>query len=92
MDPTTLIVSGMGAALLFLIGAVWQIVNNRLDAQGESIVDVRDGLAAYKTEVATNYAANSAVERMEARLLEEFRKIEATQQRIFEELKSKADK
>lgn len=99
MDPLHIIVSVAGVTILFLVGAVWRISENKFARQDGDINGLRGRLEASATElsdfklvVAKEYVSRETLREMEDRITSAIEKVAKIQERIFEELKGKADK
>lgn len=94
MDQTIIgwIVVGGGTLLLFMIGGVWQIVTAKITTVAAEIARVDQALNRFQVEVAREYVSRQTLRDMLDQIMNELRKIDETQQRLFERLDSKADK
>lgn len=86
------VVTGGGAFILFLLGVVWRVVDGKIASTAKDVTKVQDDLHGFKVEVAKTYPSREALKDMLEPIMDELRKIDATQQRLFERIDSKADK
>ena len=86
------IVGGLGIATVALIGAVWQVMAAKIAAASDEIARVDQALNKFQIEVAREYVSRQTLRDMLEQIMNELRKIDETQQRLFQRLDGKADR
>lgn len=92
MEATNIILTVAGVTITFLVGAVWRISENKLAALTVKLDRTSSDLSNYKLKIAEDYVSRETLREMEERIVKAIEQISETQGKIFEELKSKADK
>lgn len=86
------VVGALGIVLMFLIGAVWQIVTTKILAAELETARLDVALNDFRVEVAKEYVSRQTLRDMLDQIMNELRKIDEAQKRLFERLDSKADR
>jgi cobalamin biosynthesis protein CobD/CbiB len=92
VDSAHYIIGGLWGALLFLVGVVWKISENKAASLTTKVDANAADLAKFELAVAKEYVSRDTLREMEERITKAIEAVGETQQRIFDELKGKADK
>lgn len=87
-----MVIVGGATLILFLIGIVWQMLSGKIAALDAKLTITATDLGTYKLKIAEEYVSRETLREMEERIMQAIKAVSETQGKIFEELKSKADK